>query len=42
MVRLEVEEANARAIAFYEAYGFTHAGRTARMSATRNPAFRRW
>ena len=29
-VRLEVEEANARAIAFYEAYGFTHAGRTAK------------
>ena len=28
-VRLEVEEANVRAIAFYEAYGFAHAGRTA-------------
>ena len=27
--RLEVEEANARAVAFYEAYGFSHAGRTA-------------
>ena len=28
-VRLEVEEANVRAIAFYEACGFAHAGRTA-------------
>jgi len=28
-VRLEVEEANKRAIAFYQAYGFNHAGRTA-------------
>jgi ribosomal protein S18 acetylase RimI-like enzyme len=28
-VRLEVEEANARAIAFYEAYGFKQTGRTA-------------
>ena len=28
-VRLEVEEANTRAIAFYQAHGFSHAGRTA-------------
>jgi ribosomal protein S18 acetylase RimI-like enzyme len=27
--RLEVEEGNTRAVAFYEAYGFKHAGRTA-------------
>jgi ribosomal protein S18 acetylase RimI-like enzyme len=27
--RLEVEEGNARALAFYEAYGFKHAGHTA-------------
>jgi ribosomal protein S18 acetylase RimI-like enzyme len=26
--RLEVEEGNARAVAFYEAYGFKHTGRT--------------
>jgi ribosomal protein S18 acetylase RimI-like enzyme len=28
-VRLEVEEANTQAIEFYQAHGFTHAGRTA-------------
>ena len=28
-VRLEVEEANMRAVAFYQAHGFSHAGRTA-------------
>ena len=28
-MRLEVEEANTRAVAFYEAYGFAQAGRTA-------------
>ena len=34
--RLEVEEANARAIAFYEAYGFTHAGRTENVGNTKS------
>ena len=34
LVRLEVEEANARAIAFYEAYGFAHTGRTANVGHT--------
>ena len=41
-VRLEVEEANVRAIAFYEAYGFDACRAARRIAAADNPAFPRW
>ena len=42
VIRLEVEEANSRAIAFYEAYGFAQTGRTGELRRRPDPAFPRW